>query len=169
MDRTALLAVAADLGWPEITLGPVLSISDEAAWRSALVGAAGYLAATPPERLRLAAALAPALLRATEAARERLAAWEARPPRRAESPEALRTLLRETIGYYGDFAMLPAIIEAFARAPAPSGKCSSMTSLSSAWAGVCAAAARRRSARARRASAPAGSSLRAAPHATRPK
>ena len=115
MDRHALFAVAEDLDWPAVEACG-LAIEGEDSWRRALLGPPP---AIPRECRQILASLAPHLLTATDGARERLGAWQARPPGAPESPEALWARLRDRVGFYGDDEMLPPVVEALFAVPAP--------------------------------------------------
>jgi hypothetical protein len=109
LDR--LVDVVEVLAWPRVQVGE-LAIEGEAAWRSALAAAA-----TPEERWPFLRALEPALLRATPAARERLAAWAAwggpvdSALAEAETTQALLT--------YGDWAMQALAVRVVNALPGP--------------------------------------------------
>jgi hypothetical protein len=101
--------VADALAWPAVEWCG-RAIADEAAWRAAVDGASAE------ERHALLHQLGPALLAATPAARERLAAWW-HDPDEPDDPVLAEAEARSGLLVYGDMAMLDVIVGAVARLP----------------------------------------------------
>ena len=85
------------------------------------VGLAAPDRPSPPERIRLLAAIAPQLLALSEPGRLRLEAWRAERSRSAPdaTPAALRRQLRRDLAFFGDAPVLEVVLDALCLVPPP--------------------------------------------------
>jgi hypothetical protein len=114
----ALLALAGDCGFPAVSVGRAV-VRGETGWARALHGCPP---AIPRERAVLLRGLEKPPLVSTPGGRARLRAWIAAQKTAPSTPLPswlAATWIREKVSFYGDASMLPGVVAALSRVPAP--------------------------------------------------